>query len=200
MVLGRLVLAPASDYERAIVYDFPAEMSLEDWQFQTAEAPEGLDVEYLIDAETYQYQQGDRTLTAQMVYLSLSNGDVVELLQTHADVPASAVDQVTIQQTGDQYYALLVDEENQTLHISACLAANGESTVTEEQFQATRRLSRLTFPQQVEWFFGRRRIEDYRCLWVLLSMPITSDVTQDQAMLESAWQAWHQQWQQDYPL
>ncbi|WP_204154278.1 cyanoexosortase A system-associated protein [Leptolyngbya sp. CCY15150] len=205
VVLGRVMLAPASQYVPATSYEFPDVVPGSDgsgsdghWQ-ATASSATLPDVDFLMAAAQYDYRQGDRSLKADAWYLTSTDGDVATLLAAHSPQLAD----LTLQpyQDGDNVYAIAQDPSQDRLYLTACIAVNGDSTVTAEQFQDTRRLSRLSAVQILEWLMGQRRIEDYRCLWTLLSIP-TSPTTQpqDQAMLQAAWQSWHRWWAVHYPV
>lgn len=214
VVLGRVMLAPASQYVPATSYEFPDVVpgsegsgaeGLESegsgseghWQATTSRATLP-DIDFLMATAQYDYRQGDRSLQADAWYLASTDGDVATLLAAHSPQLAD----LTLQpyQDGDNVYAIAQDPSQDRLYLTACIAVNGDSTVTPEQFQDTRRLSRLSAVQILEWLMGQRRIEDYRCLWTLLSIQ-TSPTTQpqDQAMLQAAWQSWHRWWAVHYP-
>lgn len=199
LVLGRVILAPASQYAPATSYEFPDVVpgDNEDWR-ATSSMSTLPDVDFLMATAQYTYRQGDRALRADAWYLTSTDGDVATLLAAHSPQLAD----LTLQpyQDGDNVYAIAQDPSQDRLYLTACIAVNGDSTVTAEQFQDTRRLSRLSAVQILEWLMGQRRIEDYRCLWTLLSIP-TSPTTQpqDQAMLQAAWQSWHRWWAAHYP-
>ena len=210
VVLGRVMLAPASQYVPATSYEFPdvvpgseslgSEGSESEGHWQaTASSATLPDVDFLMATAQYDYRQGDRSLKADAWYLTSTDGDVATLLAAHSPQLAD----LTLQpyQDGDNVYAIAQDPSQDRLYLTACIAVNGDSTVTAEQFQDTRRLSRLSAVQILEWLMGQRRIEDYRCLWTLLSIP-TSPTTQpqDQAMLQAAWQSWHRWWAVHYPV
>ena len=210
VVLGRVMLAPASQYVPATSYEFPdvvpgseslgSEGSESEGHWQaTASSATLPDVDFLMATAQYDYRQGDHSLQADAWYLTSTDGDVATLLAAHSPQLAD----LTLQpyQDGDNVYAIAQDPSQDKLYLTACIAVNGDSTVTAEQFQDTRRLSRLSAVQILEWLMGQRRIEDYRCLWTLLSIP-TSPTTQpqDQAMLQAAWQSWHRWWAVHYPV
>ncbi|TVQ19796.1 MAG: cyanoexosortase A system-associated protein [Leptolyngbya sp. DLM2.Bin15] len=199
VVLGRVILAPDSQYAPATSYEFPDVVPGDhgDWQ-ATSSISTLPDVDFLMATAQYDYRQGDRSLMVDAWYLTSTDGDVATLLATHSPHLAH----LTLQphQDGVNRYAIATTPAQETLYLTACIAVNGDSTVTAEQFQDTRRLSRLSFAQILEWLIGQRRIEDYRCLWTLLSMD-TSPATQiqDQAVLQAAWQSWHAWWVAHYP-
>ncbi|HEY9814783.1 MAG TPA: cyanoexosortase A system-associated protein [Candidatus Obscuribacterales bacterium] len=210
VVLGRVMLAPESQYAPATSYEFPdvvpgsdesgSEGSGSDGHWQvTAPSVTLPDVDFLMATAQYNYRQGDRSLKADAWYLTSTDGDVATLLATHSPQLAD----LTLQpyQNGDNVYAIAQDPSQDKLYLTACIAVNGDSTITAEQFQDTRRLNRLSAVQILEWLMGQRRIEDYRCLWTLLSIP-TSPTTQpqDQALLQAAWQSWHRWWAAHYPV
>jgi cyanosortase A-associated protein len=195
----RVAIAPSEAYQPATTYTLPATVPLPQWQDQPMAPPPPPDIDHLLAANTYRYTQGDRTLTATVWYLANTDGEVATLLGTHSPHLAGLRIQPQVSDdSGNNTYGILVDPQDDTLHLTACIAAQGSSTLTAEQFQATRRWAQLSPRQWVEWAVGQRRIEDYRCLWTLFSLEGDRDET-DPQLLADTWQDWHRWWQAHYP-
>ncbi len=198
-VLVSLVIAPQSDYNNVQSGEIPDITPLEDWQPIDPSSPLDImidsgNIERVEDEAQYTFEKDDHTVDIHLLYLRSFDGNITQLLADHTNLLDTESSSVTIHTTdADQnFYAVVTDEINEVLHFSACVTANGYTTATPEQFQATRQFGKLSFPQQVEWFLGQRRIEDYRCLLTIASIPLgTSTPAITEAELKAIWQEWH---------
>lgn len=151
----------------------------------------------------YQYQQGDITLQADQIYTQ-SDGNVSRYLFVHSPIRTANANMKVKFQPGVGHYGLVTHEGK--AYLSACVNPRGNSTVTESQFTQNRYAHDLQVTRIVPWLLGQESLIDYRCLWTLMSVPLTSDaagnpLATDKAYkkLETAWFSWHQWWQTNFP-
>ncbi len=91
-------------------------------------------------------------------------------------------------------------------YLTACTSNHGPSTFTEQQFTQNRSRRDLTVGTIMLWLAGQRDLLDHRCLWTLMSVPISGganaspeNVEQAYQQLETIWVPWHRWWQQNFP-
>jgi cyanosortase A-associated protein len=52
----------------------------------------------------------------------------------------------------------------------------------------------------VPWLLGQIKLQDRRCLWAQMSIPLDQKTPTDaNKILETAWISWHQWWQKNFP-
>jgi cyanosortase A-associated protein len=197
-VLVSIIIAPQSDYGEFQAFEFSETTPLNDWQLinSTDSLSDPVDNENSEDRVTYTLEKGSDRLEINLVYLPSSDGDIAKLLDENTNVLDGDMLPLTIEEMGNNgqnSYAVIQDTANERLYLAACVTANGYVTATPEQFEETRQFGKFSFPQQVEWFLGQRRIEDYSCILTLFSMPTDSATIADvEAELESVWWEWHE--------
>ena len=85
--------------------------------------------------------------------------------------------------------------------MTACINPRGISTVTPEQFNdnaSDRAMDRAVI---ISWLLGQKDLRDRRCLWTLMSTPITtnSDLNVANQKLEKMWILWYEWWKPRFP-
>lgn len=196
-VLASIIIAPQSNYNDVQEFEFPETTALADWTLLQS-APffsEPIANENIADSITYTLQTNNYSLDIHRIYFHSSDGNVEQLLDEHTrilDATNRSLTIQTIEKDRDTSYVLVTDELNEEMHLAACVTAHGFVTAMPDQFERTRHFDKLSFTQQWEWFLGQRRIQDYRCLLTIFSMPVrTSSIADIEATLEAAWQEWH---------
>ncbi len=199
LVFGRLLLMEAN--AGAIAYQLPAEVSLPNWQTEPSSELKKRDDERQdeVSGRLYQYRQGDRTLTIEMRYFVGGDSQVRNLLLKYDKPGAATSFPATIQhdpETG--YFSLFSDQGN--AYLSSCINPRGGSTVTLEQFKQNRYAHDFRVDRIVPVILGQTTLQDGRCLWTFMQIPIQSD-DQHEAyrLLKEAWTSWFQQWADQFP-
>lgn len=185
LVLAKVIFSPGYDKKAVTPFIFPEQVPLSKWQLKTSkslpEPPQKDD--NLISQRGYQYIQQDLPLDIEMRYVKAV--DVKSLLKNYTQI-SSAAD--VRQQKGVGYYGVGV--KNQRAYLSACINQGG-STFTSRQFtenQPQQRWERL-----LPWLLGQEGLEDKRCLWAHLSVPLKdSSPEATYKVLENAWFSWYQ--------
>jgi cyanosortase A-associated protein len=198
-VLGNVVLFPTKDKKTVTSFMFPKEVPLPQWQF-TANRPlpkPTKKIYRLIAQQHYQYIKNDKTnnlvLDIEMRYLM--DGDVVQLLRDFTFISSSAV---VRQREGVGYYGLGV--EKQRAYLSACINSQGGSTFTNEQFHQNQYIHAIQPQRLLSWVLGHKRLQDKRCLWAHLSVPLKNSSPEvAYQVLENAWFSWYQWWKPRFP-
>jgi len=156
--------------------------------------------------QQYQYiQAGRATLSANSIialeinYLVGTRGDVIIYLQNYTDISIEAIKaKSTNYIAGVGHYALL--EDNNQVYLTSCISPRSLSNVTQKQFSQYRYQQDLNWQTAWQWLQGKASIRDRRCLWVLLSTPVTqNNVRESDQALVSAWKEIYQWWQPNFP-
>jgi len=157
--------------------------------------------------QRYRYQQNGTTLEID-AHQMVSDGNVSRYLFVHSPVRTANANLNVKFQPNIGYYGL-VSVENKA-YLSACINPRGESTVTEQQFTQNRYTHDLRPARILPWLMGQESLIDYRCLWILMSVPIGNPPTPSSTEratleakayqdLETAWFAWSQWWRSHFP-
>jgi len=175
--------------------------------FQTAQAiatPQNLPLdkqqtEIIKAHQHYQYAQNGQAIVLKINYLVGTRGDVAEYLQNYTDISKESIKAKSIEQIeGIGYHALL--RENKQAYLTGCVSPRSPSNVTQKQFSQYRYQNDLNWQTGVKWLQGRASIRDRRCLWILLSTPVSqSDIQVDYRVLETAWKDIYQWWLPNFP-
>lgn len=199
----RAIVRPEVARERtfAVAFDFPEAVPLENWQLQRQQPwspPQERDrplararsagVEY-----AYVAPEGGQ-LQARVRFISRAgNGNTSRLLQTYTAVQPATVRIDTSYREGKGFYGFFIFAGEAS--ILACINAQGDTTVTGQQFSQTITLKpERLFP----WLLGRQDLFDRSCLFSILSVPArpTETSLEDYPELEAAWLGWVARWQQ----
>lgn len=105
------------------------------------------------------------------------------------------------------YYGVFEDKDK--VFLSACVNPKGESTATENQFSNNRFANGWGIQRTFLWIIGQQDLFDGRCLWTIMSVPITNydpyqitlekDLEDEYQKLETAWVEWYQWWKANLP-
>ncbi|MEM6612770.1 MAG: cyanoexosortase A system-associated protein [Cyanobacteria bacterium P01_C01_bin.72] len=149
-------------------------------------------------------QQYKSTIVEPAIALEISyfvgtRGDVVTYLQNYTDISAEVIKAKSIKYIEDLgHYALLKD--NNQVYLTSCISPHSLSNVTQKQFSQQRYQQDLNWQNGWKWLQGKASIRDRRCLWVLLSTPLTLNNTQEEAStLVNAWKEIYQWWLPNFP-
>jgi len=91
-------------------------------------------------------------------------------------------------------------QQQNRLYLSSCINPRGRTTVTDEQFRYNRNTRDLQFNRILFWLSGRGNIQDKRCLWTQMSVPLDKRTPENaKKILENAWVSWYEWWQPRFP-
>ncbi len=201
LVLGRLLLFPATDGQTKAEFDFPEQVPLPGWQAQSATAlpiPEKAQAE-MVSGKRYSYRQGDRALAVEIRYLVNTDPSVRNLLLKYGKSTPTVAFPTTIQQDeSGGFYSIYADETH--AHLTSCINPRGSSTVTEAQFMQNRYVLDLRPERALPVLLGRETLRDGRCLWTVMSAPLqNTPADQVYPQLKAAWTDWQAWWQPKFP-
>ena len=147
----------------------------------------------------YKYLQDGRELDLDLSYFVGTRGDVATYLHNYTTIDAEVIKAKLIKQVdGIGYHAFFTD--NNRAYLSSCISPHSLSNVTQRQFSQHRYQNDLKWQVALAWLQGKASIRDRRCLWVLLSTPITQGNSQtDYQALERVWQDIYQMWSTNFP-
>lgn len=150
-------------------------------------------------SQHYKNLQDGRELDLHLSYFVRTRGDVATYLQNYTTIDAKVIKAKSIKQVdGIGYHALFTD--NNRAYLSSCISPRSLSNVTQRQFSQHRYQNDLKWQVGLDWLQGKASIRDRRCLWVLLSTPITQGNSQtDYQALERVWQDIYQMWSTNFP-
>ncbi|MEY2859457.1 MAG: hypothetical protein RLZZ74_3770 [Cyanobacteriota bacterium] len=149
--------------------------------------------------QKYQYSQAGQAINLEISYLVSTRGDVATYLQNYTTINAEAIKGKSIKQLeGVGYHALLT--EHNRAYLTSCISPRSLSNVTQKQFSQYRYQNDLQWQIGLDWLQGKASIRDRRCLWVLLSTPVTRGNSQVANLaLETAWKEIYQWWLPRFP-
>jgi cyanosortase A-associated protein len=181
--------SPANDKLRLTSLDFPASISLSQWQLTNAKSLTAIKEGQSDSGQQYEYRQNRDRLEIQARYEQYTDGNVSRLLVVYTPIQPATVQLLIKHREGIGFYSLF--EYEGKAYLSACLNSSGQSTVTEQQFVQNKYAYGWSPQRTLFWILGHNDLFDARCLWTLLSTSVTSDSTQN---LENAWFDWYRWW------
>ena len=159
---------------------------------------EAVESEVIKARQKYQYWQDGREIDLDISYLVGTRGSVETYLQYTAIAPQviKAKEIKQIEKVG--YHTVFNDRDR--AYLSSCISPRSLSNVTQKQFSEQRYENDLQLPVVLNWMQGKASIRDRRCLWVLLSTPITEGNSQSAyRALETAWKDVYRWWLPNFP-
>jgi cyanosortase A-associated protein len=174
-VTGRVMLLEKSRNP----FIFPEALFLPQWQLKASNnLAKPIKHSELINQKHYRYVKHDLPLDIEMRYVNYF--DVNKLIDKYTNISANPI---VRQQKGIGYYGLLFDK--QRAYLSACINPQGNSTFSYQQFKENRRLYDQREKRFLPWLLGEE-IENNRCLWAHLSVPLNNSPDTAYKTLENA--------------
>lgn len=206
-VSGKSVLATKYDNSIYSPYKFPNNVRLNEWKFIQSESLEKRRAKPLSKYDSihagriYHYAQNDLLLRIEMRYIVATLGNIPYLTSQDTSIETEPIAAKLIQEKylpGSGFIGHYVYQDR--AYLTSCINSQGGSTVTGNQFAQNRRKYDLKFRQVLPVFLGNESLQDRRCLWVLMSLPLnnTSTETANQT-LETVWVSWFKQWNVNFP-
>lgn len=191
-VLGKVVVGSEQGDTQA--YQLPANPPLPNAKLQEAEILPEVESSYysqLLAGRRYSYQLQDLPLTAAVYYVTGTAGDLSTFTQGYTALVARPTLQQTVQKNQSSGFYSLYQTDQQAF-LTACIAPQGGSTVTRNQF--------VEGWNNHLYMLGREGYLDDRCLWTTLSIPLKNVSVQDAFQaLEATWPAWYKWWKAKFP-
>jgi cyanosortase A-associated protein len=192
-------------------FNFPTQVPLPNWTALDSQPFVPLAPNYGAASvgQHYRYSRNRQMLDIEMQYIAGTNkgngdadgnGDVLRLLGTFKKI-LPPLPQMTVirQHPSTGFYRLFTYQQN--AHLIACINPQGISTATEAQFQHNRSTNILQPNQILSWLQGQKPLRDKRCLWVLMTLPISFPAPKNTyPVLETAWVDWYRWWQPRFPV
>lgn len=195
LILAKVILYPATSRYTVSAFTFPFVVPLAGWQLLPS-VPISSQQEHpeYLSGRRYQYIQATVPLTIEMRYLNKTNGEVKNLLKSYTSIPLSPK---LHYQEGIGFYGTFIYQ--QKAYLSSCINPRGGSTVTQSQFNQNRHTYDVKINRLLPWLLGQAKLEDKRCLWTQLSIPLKSSSSEAYQTLETAWFTWYQWWYPRFP-
>ncbi|MGL5065448.1 MAG: cyanoexosortase A system-associated protein [Microcoleus sp.] len=198
LVAGKSIFYPNSGDRATVEYNFPESVPLADWQMVESVPLQIAETSQVKVGRKYQYQKNSISLEVEMRYVLGTNGDIASMMKGHTILKSSPGKLTVANIAGVGYHGIL--QQQNRLYLSSCINPRGGATVDAEQFRYNRNTQDLRFDRLVFWLLGKGNIQDQRCLWAQMSVPL--DKTTPEAatkILETAWVSWHQWWYPRFP-
>lgn len=196
LAAGKIFFSPATGLQTVKPYRFPESVPLADWQMvDSVSLPNDAVV---LAGQQYRYQKNNLPLQIEMRYLPETSGGVDGMMKGQGGLKFLSK-QLTIKETqGIGFHGVLFLQNR--AYLSSCINPRGGATVTLDQFRFNRNTYDITFPRVVLWLLGQETLQDRRCLWAQLSIPVGNMKPEDASkVLESAWVSWYPWWQANFP-
>jgi cyanosortase A-associated protein len=149
----------------------------------------------------YQYLFDDILIDIDLRYVIGTEGQILEILSNLRDIKPSEqeLEKNLVRKAPIGYY-LTFTHQNRA-YLTACINPRGISTVTQEQFNDNASDHAMDRDVIISWLLGQRDLRDRRCLWTLMSTPITtnSDLNATNQKLEKMWISWYEWWKPRFP-
>jgi cyanosortase A-associated protein len=191
VVFASVIFSPTLGKNSFAEYTLP--QALSNWQFLKSNdlptsSPEALSGNDAIpSAKRYQFMHNNIPLEMENRYVVHTDGNLNRLLKRYQKVPLSSNPSIAVREKpGIGFYGISSAQEKS--YLDACINQRPGSTFTQAQFMANQTNYRIHPQQMIALLWGQERLNDHRCLWVHLALPLdkTSPKSTD-AMLEKAW-------------
>ncbi|MEG4252266.1 cyanoexosortase A system-associated protein [Microcoleus sp. AT3-A2] len=198
LVAGKLVFYPSDGKNVATPFEFPESVPLADWELKKSAPLEISDNSEFKAARKYEYQKNSRALEIEMRYAVDTIGDVQGMMKGHTVLKSSPGKLALANTQGAGFHGIL--QQQNRLYLSSCINPNGSPTVTSQQFRYNRNTRDWQPNRILFWLLGRGNIQDRRCLWTQMSVPLDKTTPEDaKKILENAWVSWYEWWQPRFP-
>ncbi len=149
----------------------------------------------------YSYLVDEMTVDIALRYAVGTDGDLFSFLKGMANIEISENElrQKSVLKSPIGYYATFTHQNR--AYLTACINPRGISTVTKEQFEDNASDRAMDRDVIIGWLLGQKDLRDRRCLWTLMSTPITSDnnLNTTNQKLENVWVLWYEWWKFRFP-
>ena len=151
--------------------------------------------------QKYSYVIENIPVEISLRYLVGTEADLFILLKElgNIDLKEDELRQKVVRKDPIGFYAAFTYQDQ--AYLSACINPRGISTVTQEQFNDNASDRALDRDVIISWLLGQTDLRDRRCLWTLISTPITTDsnLQDTNQKLEKIWISWYEWWKPRFP-
>ncbi|HBB36248.1 MAG TPA: cyanoexosortase A system-associated protein [Cyanobacteria bacterium UBA8803] len=196
LVLGKSLVYPTTANNTVTPFVFPEVVSLPQWQLvkSTPLTHQIVEDSEFHGGKHYRYIQDGLPLDIEMRYLINTNGDIKQFIRPYTGQLAP----VLYERPGIGVYSMFVHQGY--AYLNACINPRGSSTVTADQFKRNSDLYNVRWDRLVRWSISSAKIQDRRCLWANLSVPVQHPAPENTyKILETAWFSWYSWWSQNFP-
>ncbi|NJK70163.1 MAG: cyanoexosortase A system-associated protein [Microcoleus sp. CSU_2_2] len=198
LVAGKVIFYPTIGNRQTVEYNLPESVPLSGWQMVKSSPLKIDDTSQVKVAKNYRYQQNRVFLEVEMRYVVGTNGDVEGMMKGHTILKSSPGKLALANIQGVGFHGIL--QQQNRLYLSSCINPRGGATVTGEQFRYNRNTQDVRFDRLMFWLLGKGNIQDQRCFWTQMSVPLDRTNPEDaKKILENAWVSWYQRWQPQFP-
>lgn len=189
-------------------YQFPSTFNLPGWQLQDTKSqplipvvkdddpPPGENNSDLpLSQRSYLYTNGDHQLMVDLRYIVNTFGEISGYYSSFQNLPKLDNSTQVIIKNDDNYHIQSQGEGRK--YWMACLNVEGKTTVTSSQFVSYFRRGYVEPTKLLDWVIGKRVLQDRRCLWIELSVPRESSLTDSEVM--DIWQVIVNYWRSHFP-
>ncbi len=149
----------------------------------------------------YSYLVDEMTVDIALRYAVGTDGDLFSFLKGMANIEISEDElrQKSVLKSPIGYYATFTHQNR--AYLTACINPRGISTVTKDHFEDNASDRAMDRDVIIGWLLGQKDLRDRRCLWTLISTPITSDsdLNITNQKLEKVWFLWYEWWKFRFP-
>lgn len=206
VILEPKTVSKAREYQP---YTFPQSVPLSQWKLNKTESLSARkkDDKEFFGGKRYQYKRDRLQVDINMYYLVNTTGNVNDFLKNHyfdntsGKSPGSGL--VVRQQPNIGFYNVFLYDKK--IQIVSCINPRGGATANISQFFLNRRRYDYSsnsegWQKWVSWFLGQEELQDRRCMWSHLSMPVGNLPPQKAFMeIEKVWFSWYDWWQNNFP-
>jgi len=150
----------------------------------------------------YKFLVDDQPLDIALRYAVGTEGDIPIFIKVLANIniSESEIRQKIIRKDPIGYYAIFNYQDR--AYLTACINPRGISTVTKEQFDDNASDRAMDRDVIISWLLGQKDLRDRRCLWTLISTPLTGDynLKDTNQKLEKIWISWYEWWKPRFPI
>lgn len=198
IITGKSILYPSAAKLSVATFSFPESVPLAEWQLVESKPLTITKVSDIKAGQQYSYQKDSLPLEIKTYYVIDTSGDVEGMMKNHTSLKSSP-GKLTVANTKGVGFHGLLQQENRA-YLNACINPNGGSTFTVEQFRYNRNTFDLKLSRIVPWLLGQGKLQDQRCLWTQMSVPLDQATPENSnKILETAWVSWYQWWQPRFP-
>ncbi|WP_040687642.1 cyanoexosortase A system-associated protein [Pseudanabaena biceps] len=205
LVFGRSVID--STIGKPTPFTFPEQITLEPDQTKLEAQGDIVDPKeffgqpkYLF-GKKYKYSLDGMPIDIDLRYAVGSEGDLYYYIKgvTNIEISEEDLRKQSIRKDPIGFYATFTRQDR--VYLTACINPRGISTVTSEQFNDNASSRVMDRDILIGWLLGQKDLRDRRCLWTLMSTPITSesDLHATSQKLEKVWISWYEWWKPRFP-
>ncbi len=154
-----------------------------------------------LSGNAYKYSSNNLTIGITLRYLIGTDGDLILYLKelSNIEISEDTLRQKIVRKDPIGYY-IVFTHQNQA-YLTACINPRGISTVTKEQYEDNASDHATDRDVVIGWLIGQKDLRDRRCLWTLISTPLSSDSDREATYqkLEETWVSWYEWWKLRFP-